>query len=138
MDNDTHISTTDTIFLIVIAFITGASWSFIWATDWPPSFFHLLGAVLGIIPAVIMCIDRLINFDIIAWDWRNSERDKSFAPLLSKIIPFSGVTGTIIYTILQRTAPSDVNDMIFTACLAYPCVISIWMTIEHARHVALR
>lgn len=136
MDDDLQIPASFPILCILAVIFCVGLWLLIWRDIWPPSSVQIGAALLGTLIGGIYCLDRIRNWDMRTWEWRDEQRRNRIYPLfLYRILPFSGTVGVAASLFIDRTFGKAVGLAFVPLMGAGVGLIFLWHTIEAIRHI---
>ena len=104
MEDDLQISRSLPLLSAFLMVFCIGSWLLIWRDIWPPSSLQIGAALIGTLSGGIYCLDRIRNWDVRTWEWRDEQRRNRIYPLfLYRILPFSGAVGVAVSFIIDHT-----------------------------------
>ncbi len=122
--------------LLLVAFCVGL-WLWFWYDTWPPSTLQISAAVLGTLIGSLYCLDRIQNWNVQAWEWRDTQRrNRTYPRFLYRILPFSGAVGVLASILIDRTLGKAVGLAFIPFVGTSVGLFFLWGTIEAIRHIA--
>jgi hypothetical protein len=106
-----------------------------WSVEWPPSFLQIVTTTAGALIGVIYCIDRAQNWDVQAWGWHTTRRNRTYSPLAYRIAMIGGSLGVLVTNIARNFIGKEIRYGLLSAGLACIGIVCIWSVIECCRHL---
>ena len=101
-----------------------------WKITWPPSQVQITATIIGIVISLMYCIDRYRHWDVRAWQWYEPARNRTYTPIVYRLVIFGGAFGAVIARILDRVFNKEINDALTSAGLACMGIVFAWHLIE--------
>jgi hypothetical protein len=136
MKEELQISKSVLLLYMLIVIMCIGSWLLFWRSTWPPSILQIGAAVIGTLLGCLYCLDRIRNWDVRTWEWRDGQRrNRTYAPILYRILPLSGAVGVVVAIFIDRTLGKEVGRAFIPLVGTSVGLIFVSGTIEAIRHI---
>lgn len=112
------------------------SWLFFWYITWPPSALQVGAAIAGMLIGCIYNLDRLLNWDVYAWQWHDAtRRNRVYPSFLYRLALFGGVLGMLSVPLMRRYFGSEVTLALIPLGGVAIGLIFLWFFAEGCCHI---